>query len=142
MELSQIRKIVEDEFKTDISSSSRKREIVYARNIYFKLARDYTNFPYREIGGEVNKDHATALHGYKVCTDVILKYDYRFIKSYKKLSMIFNRITNDPLKYIEPDSYYKDKYKELLINHRLLINNFRDVHAELSKIKGMEVHCE
>ncbi len=142
MELKQIRELVEAELKTDISTKSRRREIVYARDLYFKLARDYTNSSYSQIGKEVSRDHATAMHGYKTCTDVILKYDIKFIKSYGKLTRILNRITNDPLKYIQPDSYYREKYKDLMLDHRLLIHKFREVHSQLSKMKGLEVHRE
>ena len=44
MELSQIRELVESEFKIDISQVTRIREVVYVRNLYYKLAREYTSF--------------------------------------------------------------------------------------------------
>lgn len=142
MELKQIRGLVELELKTKLNQPSRKREIVYARNLYFKLARDYTNFSLREIADELGKDHATALHGYRTCTEVMLKYDIKFIKAHKKISRILSGIINIPLKLTNPEVYYREKYRDLLLDHRVLIGNFRDVHSQLSKIKGMEVYCD
>ena len=142
MELSQIRKLVELELKTELNQPSRDREIVYARNLYFKLARDYTNFSFYKIADELGKTHATAMHGYKTCTEVMLKYDIKFIKAHKKISRILSGIINIPLKLTNPEVFYREKYKQILLDHRALISNFREVHSELSKIKGMEVHCE
>lgn len=142
MELSQIRELVESEFKIDISQVTRIREVVYVRNLYYKLARDYTSFGYSDIGKEINKNHATVIHGVKTMEEVVLIYDSKFIKAYSKISKILNKLTNDPKKYLQPDSYYREKYKELMFEHRKLINIFRDVDKELKHIKGMEVYCE
>lgn len=143
MELKQIRELVELELNTDLINTSRKREIVYARNLYFKLAKDYTNFPYSEIGNEIGKNHATVIHGYKTCTEVMLKFDAKFIESHRKLTRILNRITNDPLKYIESDSYYRDKYKEALLDTRLALNRERALRHKyrylLSQMKHMNI---
>jgi hypothetical protein len=65
------------------------------------------------------------MHGYKTCTEVMLKFDTKFIRSYRKLTRVLNRITNDPLKYIESDGYYRDKYKEALLETRVALNRER-----------------
>ena len=55
-----------------ISSKSRKREIVQARQIAMFLSKKYTNFSYARIGELVgNKDHATVLHACKTVRDLI-----------------------------------------------------------------------
>ena len=86
MELSQIRELVESEFKIDISQVTRIREVVYVRNLYYKLARDYTSFGYSDIGKEINKNHATVIHGVKTMEEVVLIHDSKFIKAYSKIS--------------------------------------------------------
>lgn len=51
-----------------LRSKSKKRELVNARHIFFKLAKD--NLPDRDVSLQkiadvLNKDHATVLHGIK-----------------------------------------------------------------------------
>ena len=79
------------------------------------------------------------MDGVKTMEEVVLLYDSKFIKAYSKISKILNKLTNDPKKYLEPDSYYREKYKELVFEHRKLIHIFRDVDKELKYIKGLEV---
>jgi hypothetical protein len=61
--LKEIMNYVIDQTGLDIRDTTRKREYVYARSLYFKLARDYTSIPLREIGESVNRDHAGVIHG-------------------------------------------------------------------------------
>jgi len=51
----------------DLKSSTRKREVVDARDIYYRRAREVCGKMYSlaKIGREVNKDHATVLWGYR-----------------------------------------------------------------------------
>ena len=48
---------------TELRSSTRKRKVVDARNVYFRRCREKTSQSFEEIGSIVNKDHATAMHG-------------------------------------------------------------------------------
>ena len=50
----------------NLTKSSRMKEYVYARAVYFKLSREFTNFSFKEIGNLVDKDHASVMHGMKV----------------------------------------------------------------------------
>jgi len=50
----------------NLTKSSRMKEYVYARAVYFKLSREFTNFSFKEIGHLVDKDHASVMHGMKV----------------------------------------------------------------------------
>ncbi len=61
-----IKEIVEAFLGVPLNSPSRKRNVVYARAVYFRLARDFTAHPLALIGGEINKDHATVIHGLKI----------------------------------------------------------------------------
>lgn len=49
---------------------NRKREIVEARQIYFKRAKEITKNTLAIIGELVGKDHATVLHGIKIVNNV------------------------------------------------------------------------
>ena len=60
-----IKEIVESYFEINISRTTRKRQYVEARAIYFKLCRDFTQLSLEQIGKSVNRDHASVLHGVK-----------------------------------------------------------------------------
>lgn len=51
----------------------RKREVVEARQFYFKRARDKTKHSLARIGLLVGKDHATVLHGIKTVNNALLR---------------------------------------------------------------------
>jgi hypothetical protein len=72
--LKEIMNYVVDQTGLDIRDNTRKREYVYARSLYFKLARDYTSVPLREIGESVGRDHAGVIHG--VAKKFPEAYDY------------------------------------------------------------------
>jgi len=61
--LKEIMNYVIEQTGLDITDNTRKREYVYARSLYYKLARDYTAIPLREIGEAVGRDHAGVIHG-------------------------------------------------------------------------------
>ena len=63
--MSTIRTAVQDEFKLNIKRKCRKRHYVVARTIYFKLCKEFTKYPYDNIGKTLGKDHATVLHAVK-----------------------------------------------------------------------------
>lgn len=67
-----------------LKSKTRKREIVEARYIFFKIIRDNTRKSLAVIGEKFRKDHATVLHGLKT---------HENLMSYPK---------------------YKEKYKDIL----------------------------
>lgn len=50
---------------SDISVKSRLPYIVDARVMYYYLAKKYTEFSYQRIARQVDRDHATAIHGMK-----------------------------------------------------------------------------
>lgn len=56
------------------NTNLRFREMVLARNLYFKLARQYTSFSLTQIGIIVNRDHSTVLHGLKTIENDINQY--------------------------------------------------------------------
>ena len=78
MTLKDIKKTVEHVTGLSLTKNTRKREYVYARFIYFYLARKYGKKEFiidgcvkyydcslDSIGKLINKDHATVIHGCK-----------------------------------------------------------------------------
>ena len=50
---------------TDLKNRNRKREIVDARFVYYRRAKEKTKHSLAEIGKIVHRDHTTVLHGIK-----------------------------------------------------------------------------
>ena len=50
--------------KDDILSSTRKKEVVQARNIAIYLCRELTNLSFPAIGQHFNKDHTSILYSF------------------------------------------------------------------------------
>jgi hypothetical protein len=61
--------------KTNISvdvmkGKSRKREVVEARQLFFKRAKEITNLSLSKIGSRLNRDHSTVLYGIKTVNNL------------------------------------------------------------------------
>ena len=115
-----------------VMSKTRKREIVDARQIYFRRCRELTKASLSEIGSVVYRDHATVLHGEKEAknTNALVKlYDKcygseaieGFVGKENEASEFVDRPvlpynSNDPREQIIPSS----KYFQEALNGRLL----------------------
>lgn len=61
-----------------IADSTREREVVEARHVYCRRARESTDASLAQIGRKINRDHASVLYGIrqaKEITEVIKKYN-------------------------------------------------------------------
>ena len=89
--------IVASQFEVTIdqlTSSTRKREISEARMAFFWFAMKYREaqggaVTLKEIGGAVNRDHATVLHGVKVAKNLI-EMDKKYAEKIRQLEYAFN----------------------------------------------------
>ena len=96
----QIIKLVASHYKinvSDIYGRERTLLIAKARQMYYYIARITTNNSYEKIGKEINKNHATALHGFKTMQSMVLIYsdiknDVNEIKKLLANSIILNDI--------------------------------------------------
>lgn len=137
MKLEKILKIVEEETKIDLTSKNRRRELVYSRAIYYKLARVHSRDSLSKIAGIVGRDHATALHGLKVFDYQISVYEdaQEYFKIYQKLDLIIRRTEGTRDRDRNPAAYYRSKFAKVLLElreerkekrllkHQLLINS-------------------
>ena len=77
----------------DISSKSRAREYVFARYLYIRAAREFTDYAMSAIGGGINRDHATVMHSL-----VNLEWDFEhntnLQKQYDELAIILTNKLN------------------------------------------------
>jgi hypothetical protein len=77
--------LVSNEAGIDISLSTRKREIVYLRAVYFRLAIELTKYSYEAIAKVVNRDHATVTHAMTNVWEEIETYRPDINDIYEKL---------------------------------------------------------
>ena len=77
MTINKIVKKVSTEFGLDITKRSRKREYVYARAVYYKIARDMYNKTLSEIGRSVGVDrNGSAFYQERVSCDRAFRARY------------------------------------------------------------------
>lgn len=117
IELLHIQKIVENHVGFRITKQTRKRHVVDARRIYFRLSREFTKYSLASIGFSMDKDHATALHGIKTCKD-LCKTDKEFKRKYLILrnqlmqinSLEFKKTIFSPPRAVHPGRFLKLNY--------------------------------
>ena len=73
----------------DIRLKTRRREYVEARYIYYKIAKDTYHYSLSRIGEEVNRDHATVMHGLRN-VEGWLSSDKMFKEKYERVVKYFN----------------------------------------------------
>lgn len=85
-----IKEDVESVFNIDITRKTRKREYVYARAIFFKLAYEYSGKTLKKIGsylsrGDDNYNHATVLHACKATFQTVKLYEPEYLDVYNTI---------------------------------------------------------
>lgn len=115
-ELDAIKIIVEGELDINIFGDSRKRNLVDARIIYAKIARE-NNHSYKSIGDHIGKDHATIIHYMK-------NFDWLF---------------NSSTEFRETYIYLKQKFMEIKpklkdIQEIKIINNSMMLHKQIESL--------
>ena len=111
-----IKEIVEQHYKLDITTKTRKREYVEARAIYFYLTRQYTRMSLSSIGKTMGRDHSTVLHFERLIPhwlkhDIQLKEDYKSIN--KRVQEAVNANPEDFKTAVSLEGFYEIQYKEL-----------------------------
>jgi len=118
-----IKKTVENTFNTKIDTRSRERDLVYIRSIYYKLCRDFTRESLYLIGKNVNRDHATVLHGLKVFDHIIDNFwEKELMDKYLGIKKRIQGKVKIEVKSYDPDKFYRDKYRIKLLQN---INMYR-----------------
>jgi len=143
IELNRIKNYVDQHTGYDISTRSRKAEVVLFRALYFKLACDTTNWSLQKIGKIVNRDHATVLHAKKYLFDELMENKY-LINLYEiyRVEILGQQVTSY---YKDAEQYnrLKEKYNNLLalkipnnLGYELTVNEtaYRNLSAEDKKV--------
>ena len=118
-----IRNIVNNAFNNKIQERTRSRDVVYPRAIYYKLAQDYSGESLVKIGKAVEKDHATVIHGLKLFENVINPlWEKDYHRKYLKLQEHMDTKMKMQVKRLDPDRFYKEKYRDKLLQNKQMYN--------------------
>jgi hypothetical protein len=110
---------------TGIASKNRKRENVVARQIVYKIMRDYLHYKLVDIGRMFQKDHTTILYSLTTINNLLMAKDPMVVSYYQNVitdSRLENIIKQDrvvmlvvPPEYdqSEIESYLLEKYPEI-----------------------------
>ncbi len=101
---------INTELNIDITKKKKTNEYVFARTLYYKLAKEYTNLPITEIGAAVNKDHCSVIHNIRNFDEVIKRKELKTIYDTFKLYPI----KEDRIQYTEAIKLNEQLRNELL----------------------------
>ena len=104
---SQLKKVIQEITGVDINEVSRKREIIEARAVYYKILKQIDKKKsLQSIGASVGKDHATVLHSLK---------NYDMFEQFNPTLKLFRKLILQRLNYASPEQIL-DMSKEQLID--------------------------
>lgn len=108
----------------DISSKSRAREYVFARFLYIKAAREFTDYAMSAIGGGIDRDHATVMHSlvnlqwdFEHNKDLQTKYDELAIILTNKLNINAIDKLDQRIAELQDQLHTLSKRRQILINY-------------------------
>ena len=104
---SQLKKVIKEITGVDINEVSRKREIIEARAVYYKILKQIDKKKsLKSIGASVGKDHATVLHSLN---------NYDMFEQFNPTLKLFRKQILQRLNYASPEQIL-DMSKEQLID--------------------------
>ena len=102
----QLKKVIQEITGVDINEVSRKREIIEARAVYYKILKQIDKKKsLKSIGASVGKDHATVLHSLK---------NYDMFEQFNPTLKIFRKQILQRLNYASPEQILDISKNELI----------------------------
>ena len=108
-------------------ANSRKRNYVVMRDVYYKLAREFTLKPFSIIADSLDKDHATVIHSIRK-TKFLIKYD-------QLLQDLYARSKVDVMRLFTKDEYIEDE-KVIIANMNIAKSYYRNLEMKLREIQN------
>jgi len=124
-DIKRVRGIIEKITGVNLGIKTRKRNVIHARRMYYKILNLHTSLSLDAIGKtlETQQNHATVLHQVKMF-DVDYNQDMNFVKTFRDIMNTCNGI-------IEPTD--EDKLKDRNIELKEQINSLKKELEELRK---------
>ncbi len=129
-----IKEIVDNYFELNLKRNTRKRNYVEARAIFYKLCREFTKLSLEQIGKQVDRDHASVLHGIKSLNNWV-EQDNRIKNNLRILRGKVRNFENEKDNVIELDESIVLKYvqlKEQVKEQDEIINDLRKALADIT----------
>ena len=125
MILDNIAEMVAAELKTNLHQNNRKQRNVLARAVYYRLAREYTPYSLQRIADVFNKDHATALYGYRMFENFKLQPNLyqRVLAAYETIGQVLKKVKVSK----------KETHIEKIIREKEVAEQERDDAIELAE---------
>lgn len=125
MILDNIAEMVAAELKTNLHQNNRKQRNVLARAVYYRLAREYTPYSLQRIADVFNKDHATALYGYRMFENFKLQPNLyqRELAAYETIGKVLKKVKVSK----------KETHIEKIIREKEVAEQERDDAIELAE---------
>ena len=130
-----IKEIVDNYFELNLKRNTRKRQYVEARAIFYKLCREFTKLSLEEIGKQVDRDHASVLHGIRSLNNWI-EYDNRIKNNLRILRNKVRNFEDEKDNVIELDESIVLKYvqlKEQVKEQEEIINDLRNALKDITE---------
>tara|TARA_Y100000592_G_scaffold51806_1_gene81851 strand:- start:1162 stop:1566 length:405 start_codon:yes stop_codon:yes gene_type:complete len=128
MKLSQIRDFVEQCTEIDISIKTRQRSYVYARAVYFYLARNHTSCGVEAIADSMDVHHTSVLHSLKKIIPIIFKYDNHLASVCKNFKKEYKHFVNNTKKAKQDLIDENINLKSEIIKYKIMIEDMNEKH--------------
>ena len=128
----ELKKVIQEITGVDINEVSRKREIIEARAVYYKILKQIDKKKsLKSIGASVGKDHATVLHSLKNY-DMFEQFNPT-LKIFRK--EILQRLNYKPIEYFGDISNEKEieKLNVYIFNMEQEIESLKETITKLEK---------
>ena len=121
----ELKKVIQEITGVDINEVSRKREIIEARAVYYKILKQIDKKKsLKSIGASVGKDHATVLHSLK---------NYDMFEQFNPTLKLFRKQILQRLNYASPEQILDMSKNELIDSLQLDIMKLTDEIANLQE---------
>ena len=122
---SQLKKVIQEITGVDINEVSRKREIIEARAVYYKILKQIDKKKsLKSIGASVGKNHATVLHSLK---------NYDMFEQFNPTLKLFKKQILQRLNYVKPEDILDMSKDELIQSLQIDIMKLTDEIANLQE---------
>lgn len=121
----QLKQIIKEITGADINKVSRKREIIEARAIYYKILKQIDkNKSLKSIGASVGKDHATVLHSLK---------NYEMFEKFNPTLKLFRKQIMQRLNYTPEEQLINLSKDELIQSLQIEIMKLTEENINLQE---------
>jgi hypothetical protein len=121
----ELKKVIKEITGVDINEVSRKREIIEARAVYYKILKQIDKKKsLKSIGASVGKDHATVLHSLN---------NYDMFEQFNPTLKLFRKQILQRLNYVKPEDILDISKDELIQSLQINIMKLNDEIANLQE---------